>query len=100
MDTVDISQFLLAFVLVLGLIGVFALALKRYGHMTRTLLNTKHADGRLHIVETHYLDPKRRLVLIRRDHTEHLLLLADGRELLIETNIASNIAEPKNDNAQ
>jgi flagellar protein FliO/FliZ len=84
MDTVDFPRFVLAFVFIIGLIGVCALLLKRYGG--QALLKTKEG-GRLQVVEVRYLDSRRKLVLVKRDAMEHLLLLADGRETVIESGI-------------
>lgn len=83
MDTVDPIRFIVAFVFVLGLIGLLAMGLKRYGKAQQIF--GAQQDGRIKIIETRYLDPRRRLVLIRRDNREHLLLLADGREVVIES---------------
>lgn len=85
MDTIELSRFVLAFVFVVGLIGICALLLKKYGN--KALLKSKDG-GRLHIVEMRYLDSRRKLVLVRRDNMEHLLLLGDGRETVIESGIA------------
>jgi flagellar protein FliO/FliZ len=54
-------------------------------------------QGRLGLVETIALDSRRRLVLIRRDQTEHLLLIGSGRDLVIETGIAKDL--PPDDRA-
>jgi hypothetical protein len=43
---------------------------------------------RLHIVETTSLDQKRRLVLVRRDNVEHLIMTGGAQELVIEDGIA------------
>ncbi len=86
MDTVDPIRFVLAFLLVLGLIGVMALVLKHYVK-GRAGFGAREGGGRLEVLETRYLDPRRRLVLVRRDGVEHLLLLADGRELVIESGV-------------
>lgn len=100
MDTVAPLQFILSFLFVLGLIGLMAMGLKRYGHrlqsgsapmvLSKILGQSKLAGesaGRLAIVEVRYLDPRRKLVLVRRDDVEHLLLLADGRESVVESGI-------------
>jgi Flagellar biosynthesis protein, FliO len=47
--------------------------------------------SRLGISEFHELDKSRRLVLIRRDDTEHLILIGGSQELVIETNIESGL---------
>lgn len=87
MDTVDFPRFVLAFLLVLGLIGLLAFFLRRYGEKTRALLGVKEMGHRLQVVETRYLDSKRRLVLVKRDNTEHLLLLGEGGNAVVESDI-------------
>lgn len=92
MDTVDPLRFLWAFVFVLGLIGAMGWLLKRYGmkKWPSQLLHTGPEEGRIRIVEMRWLDTKRKLVLVRRDRVEHLLLLADGRETVIEAGIVAD----------
>jgi flagellar protein FliO/FliZ len=84
MDTVDFPRFVLSFVFVVGLIGICAMLLKHYGG--KTLLKAKEGS-RLEVLEMRYLDSRRKLALVRRDNAEHLLLLADGRETVIESGI-------------
>ena len=91
MDTVDPIRFALAFVFVLGLIGLLALGLKRYGR-SQKIFGAQGEGGRLAIIETRYLDAKRRLVLVKRDDAEHLLLLSDKGEMVIETKIGKKDA--------
>jgi len=86
MDLVSGLRFVLALVVVLGLIAALAWILRRYGAGRVTLGVGK---GRLGVVEASHIDAKRRLVLIRRDGIEHLLLLGPTSELLIETGIES-----------
>jgi flagellar protein FliO/FliZ len=99
MDTIDPVQVIFAFLLVIGLIGLMALGLKRYNVMQKqgkTLFGIREEAGRVKVVEVRYLDAKRRLVLIRRDGVEHLLLLGGSSDLVIESGIA---AEPGKTNA-
>jgi flagellar protein FliO/FliZ len=84
MDTVDLPRFALAFVFVIGLIGLLAVFMKYYGGAK--LLKMKEG-GRLAVLEIRYIDSRRKLALVRRDNVEHLLLLADGRETVIESGI-------------
>ena len=86
MDSVDPLRFVLAFAFVLGLIGLLALGLKRYARAQK-IFGVQGSSGRVAVVETRYLDPKRRLVLVRRDETEHLLLLSDKGDQVIESSI-------------
>jgi hypothetical protein len=52
---------------------------------------------RLGISEYHEIDKTRRLVLVRRDETEHLILIGGGQDLVIESGISlnSNIEETR-----
>jgi hypothetical protein len=100
MEAVDPTRFVFAFLLVLGLIGLMAMALKfalASGRFTR-ILGTgairPQTGGRIEVLETRYIDARRRLVLVRRDHVQHLLLLADGRETVIESGIAEPLTAP------
>ena len=52
---------------------------------------------RLHIVDSLTLDPRRRLVLVRRDGMEHLLLLGAQSDLAIETGIDAAPAQGETD---
>ncbi len=69
----------------LGLIGLFALLLRKFGPPGRL---RRGAARRLAVVEVAPIDARRRLVLVRRDDREHLILLGIGQDVVIETNIA------------
>jgi flagellar protein FliO/FliZ len=83
----DYLRFLFALIFVLGLIGGLALLGKRFGFGNRGP-TPRGATKRLGIVETMALDPKRRIVLVRRDDTEHLILIGAAGEQVIESGIA------------
>ena len=82
----DYSRFVLALVLVVGLILLLAAAARKlgYGYQGRQL---RGHSRRLTVVESLLSDSRRRLVLVRRDATEHLILLGSGPDLLVETGI-------------
>ncbi len=84
MDTVDPLRVIFAFTLVLGLLGLLAFGLKRFG-ASQLMLGNKKQEGRLRVLEVRYIDPRRKLVLVARDRRQHLLLLADGRETVVES---------------
>ena len=86
MDDINPWRFIFAFVFVIGLIGLMGLAMKRYGRRQR-IFGAQGEGGRLDIIEVRYLDARRRLVLVRRDQAEHLLLLSDKGELVVESGI-------------
>ncbi len=76
MDLIDYGRFLAALLLVLGLIALVAWLARRFRLGTGA---EPGAARRLAVLETLPLDARRKLVLIRRDDAEHLLLLGtDG----------------------
>ncbi len=80
-------RFLAALALVLALIALCAWGARRLG-LGGTLAPTKGGSPRLAIVEVKVIDSRRKLVLLRRDAKEHLILLGPNRDLLIESGIA------------
>ena len=62
----------------LGLIGLAVVALRRFGPQTLLRLQGSRAERRLAVIETLVLDPARRLVLVRCDAEERLILLGEG----------------------
>ena len=84
MDTLSYVQAVLALGFVLALIGALALVARRMG-LGYAVPRKQGQNRRLAVVEVMPLDPKRRLVLVRRDGREHLLLLGTSRETVIES---------------
>lgn len=85
----DKSQFLFAFVVLVFVVALIALTgviLRRFAPGAMVRWRPGH-ERRLGVVEVAALDPKRRLVLVRRDEVEHLLLLGASGEVVVETNI-------------
>ena len=77
-------QFALALLLVLGLIAILAWLLRRFG--MGGIMRTAN-QRRLQVVETTALGPRHRLVLVRRDRVEHLLLLGPQGDVVVERGI-------------
>ena len=97
MDSLLILKFFSAFVLVIAMMLLFAWGLKRMGLMGAvTPLNSKR---RLKVVEFLPVDHRRKLVLVRRDDKEHLLLLSSQSEIVVETNIVADLSKG-NENVQ
>jgi flagellar protein FliO/FliZ len=86
MEWASYMRFVLALLVVLGLIGGFALLARRWG-VGGVQTSKRAPSGRLEVVEALSIDPKRRMVLIRRDNREHLILLGQDSERIIETGI-------------
>jgi flagellar protein FliO/FliZ len=85
LDLTSYLKFVAALIFVLALIGVIALIARRIG--VPGTLRPLRGRRRLEIQEILPLDPKRRLILVRRDDREHLLLLGAGQDLVVETGI-------------
>ena len=92
LETVSYLKFVFALLFVLGLIGGFAIIAKRAGLGNRGPI-VRGKSKRLSIVETMSLDPKRRVVLIRRDNAEFLVLLGTNGEQIIESGLETEIVE-------
>jgi flagellar protein FliO/FliZ len=80
MDFSDIARMIAALAVTLGLIGLAAAAARRYAPGALARLKPG-APRRLAIIESLVLDPARRLVLVRFDKEERLILLGEGRML-------------------
>lgn len=83
----------LVLMLVLGLIAVSAWAVRRF-NLIPGAVNLGRSTRRLVIVEVAPVDVKSKLVLVRRDETEHLLLIGVQSALLVEGNIQSGRRAP------
>ena len=84
MDFVDFAKAAFALALTLGLIGLAAVGLRKYGPDAMARMSIQRKDRRLKVVESLVLDPTRRLVLVECDGVERLILLGEGR-LLADT---------------
>jgi flagellar protein FliO/FliZ len=87
MDYDIFLRFLVALIFVLGLIGLLAWAARRFGIGGRVAVRPGRRR-RMTIVEATALDAKRRLVLVRRDDVEHMILLGPTVDLVVEQGIA------------
>ena len=85
MDVGSYFRFVLALAFVLALIGVMAWLARRFGFAGPARLPGQ--SRRLQVIETLAVDARRRLVLVRRDQTEHLLLIGGANDVTVETGI-------------
>ncbi len=90
-DLTSIATYVAAFVFVIALIGVGAWLLKgmmaRGNNKTGSFLRGR--ERRLGIVEASNVDGRRKLVLIRRDDVEHLIMTGGPVDVVVETGIHS-----------
>ncbi len=79
-------RFFLAFLIVLGLIGVTAWLVRRFGggQLSNT---TRGRQPRLAVIDYASVDARRRLILVRRDNVEHLLMIGGPTDVVVEANI-------------
>jgi flagellar protein FliO/FliZ len=79
LDWQDWLRALAALIATLALIGAFAYGARRLG----MLQPGPAGEKRLKLVESLMLDPRRRLVIVRWDGREHLLLLGPGGDRIV-----------------
>jgi len=79
-------RFFLAFLIVLGLIGVTAWAVRRFGS-GRLGGTVRGRQPRLAVIDYASVDARRRLILVRRDNVEHLLMIGGPTDVVVEPNI-------------
>ncbi|HVI87217.1 MAG TPA: flagellar biosynthetic protein FliO [Dongiaceae bacterium] len=85
MDGENYLRFILALVLVLGLLVLATVLLRRTG-----LAPKLGRARRLALLEALPLGPRHRLILVRRDNVEHLLLIGPQGDVVVETGIAGS----------
>ena len=81
MDVISTLKAVFALTIVVGLILGLAYLLRRFAPALMAKMQAQRGARRLQVVETLVLDPARRLVLVRLDDQERLILLGEGREL-------------------
>lgn len=79
MDWVEWARALFALLATLALIGLAAYGARRLGMMQPGA----PSERRMRIVETLMLDPRRRLLIVRCDGREHLLLLGPAGDVVV-----------------
>ena len=82
MNFLDLLRAVFGLAFTLGLIGLAAWVVRRYAPQLMARLQAPRGERRLQVVETLVLDPARRLILVRVDDEERLILLGEGRELI------------------
>jgi len=95
MDVMDFGRYFAALLLVLGLLGGLALLARRAG-LAHFLPNIQRAGAprRLEVSSTVMLDPRRRVVLVRVDNEEHVILLGLAGETVLDRRPAPPRFEP------
>ena len=89
--------FFLAFVVVLALIGLAAWLVRRFAGNRLGANANRGRMPRLAVIDAAAVDGRRRLVLVRRDNVEHLLMIGGPTDIVVEPNIVR--AMPARDQA-
>src|SRR5437588_526942 len=82
-----IVRFVVAFVIVLALIGLTFWLIRRFGTARVGTAAQRGRQPRLAVIDAAAVDGRRRLVLVRRDNVEHLLLIGGPSDFVVEQNI-------------
>src|SRR5262245_21024882 len=81
-------KFFIAFAIVLILIGTAAYLLRRFGTGGLAATSTqRNRQPRLAIVDATAIDARRKLVIVRRDNVEHLVMIGGPTDVVVESNI-------------
>ncbi|ABQ37460.1 MULTISPECIES: flagellar biosynthetic protein FliO [Bradyrhizobium] len=79
--------FFFAFVAVLALIGLAAWLVRRFAGNRLGTNPNRGRMPRLAVIDAAAVDGRRRLVLVRRDNIEHLLMIGGPTDIVVESNI-------------
>jgi hypothetical protein len=79
-------RFFVAFLIVLGVIGAIWWTVRRFGS-GRLGASTRGRQPRLAVIDYASVDNRRRLILVRRDNVEHLLMIGGPTDVVVEANI-------------
>lgn len=82
METTNYLQFGAALIFVLALIGAIALLLRAVGGLQ--FAQGRSGDRRLSVTESLLVDARRRVILIRRDDEEYLVLLSPHGDVILD----------------
>jgi hypothetical protein len=91
------AKLVVAFVIVLALIGIATWIIRRIGGGSLAASSPRGRAPRLAVIDAAAVDGRRRLVLIRRDNVEHLIMIGGPTDVVIEQNImrAVPVAPPR-----
>jgi len=84
-DPTQYLRFAAALIFVLALIGAIAFVARAFGFLAH--VQRRPGERRLSVIEMLSLDPRRRVVLVRRDDKEYLILLSPTGETVLEGDI-------------
>jgi flagellar protein FliO/FliZ len=86
-DVPHAAWFLIGLVILVGLICATVWLVRRFGARRPSATPTGGRQPQLAVIDVAAVDARRRLILIRRDNTEHLMMIGGPTDVLIEANI-------------
>jgi flagellar biogenesis protein FliO len=86
-----VAQFILTLIIVFGLVALVVWLVRRYGGNAFGAVSRNRAP-RLALVDALPVDGRRRLVLVRRDNVEHLLLIGGTTDIVVEPTIIRGVS--------
>ncbi|ALK08796.1 flagellar biosynthetic protein FliO [Blastochloris viridis] len=92
----SVLKYLVALTFVLGLLGGTLWLVRRFGG--GSVIGSSSGRGRmprLGVMDHATVDGRRRLVLVRRDNVEHLLLIGGPTDIVVESNIVRTAPQPR-----
>ncbi|MFZ1088194.1 MAG: flagellar biosynthetic protein FliO, partial [Xanthobacteraceae bacterium] len=88
-------KILFAFIVVFGLLALALWLVRRFGGERLGNGTTRGRQPRLAVIDAASVDGRRKLVLVRRDNVEHLVMIGGPSDLVIEPNIVRAAAAPR-----
>jgi flagellar protein FliO/FliZ len=85
----------IAIIVVLGLMGATFYVVRRFGSERLGASAGRGRQPRLAVIDAAAVDGRRRLILIRRDNVEHLLMIGGPTDVVVEPNIVRAAAAPR-----
>ena len=84
-----------AIIILVALLGAFFWVVRWFGGERLGAATTRGRQPRLAVIDAATVDGRRRLVLIRRDNVEHLLMIGGPTDLVVEPNIVRAAGAPR-----
>src|ERR1700675_2515946 len=88
-------KMLFAFIVVFGVLALALWLARRFSGERLSNASTRGRQPRLAVIDAATDDGRRRLILIRRDNVEHLLMVGGPTDVVIEPNIVRAAAAPR-----
>src|SRR5882757_2590550 len=93
-DVPLVTQLIFGLMMAGGLVGAAACVVRLLGAWRLGTTIARRRRPLLAVVDVAVVDGRRRLILIRRDNTEHLMMIGGPNDLVIEANIAVAATPP------